>query len=76
MSEPNKPEMKTYQGSCHCGRVRYEVGLDLSGQVSVCNCSICSRAGWMLSFAPADRFKLLAGEDSLQDYQFGKEDPQ
>jgi hypothetical protein len=37
-----------------------------------CNCSICSRAGWLLTFAPAESFRLLGGEDELSDYQFGK----
>ena len=37
-------EMKTYQGSCHCGRVRFEVRTELT-RVSECNCSICRRKG-------------------------------
>jgi len=64
-------EARKYTGSCHCGNVRYEVELEL-GTVIACNCSICSRAGWLLTFVPADKFKLLAGEDSLTDYQFNR----
>lgn len=64
-------ESKTYVGSCHCGKVRYEATTDLA-QVLQCNCSICSRAGYLLTFVPEDQFKLLAGEDSLSDYQFHK----
>lgn len=37
-----------------------------------CNCSICSRAGWLLAFTPTTTFRLLAGQESLSDYQFGK----
>ena len=37
-----------------------------------CNCSHCSRAGWLLSFVPAESFKLLSGEDQLQEYLFNK----
>lgn len=37
-----------------------------------CNCSICSRAGWLLTFVDRDAFRLLDGEASLTDYQFGK----
>jgi hypothetical protein len=65
-------EKKTYSGSCHCGQVRYQVDLDLSGPVISCNCSMCGRSGSMLSFVPASEFKLLSGEDSLTDYQFNK----
>ncbi len=38
-----------------------------------CNCSICSRAGWKLTFVPAGSFTLLRGEDALSDYLFGKQ---
>lgn len=64
-------ELKTYQGSCHCGEVRYEVQADL-GSVISCNCSMCSRAGYLLAFVPEKQFKLLAGKDALRDYQFNK----
>ena len=60
----------TYRGGCHCGAVRYRVDLDLSKPVTQCNCSICSRTGTLLSFAPASSFTLEKGEDSLTDYQF------
>lgn len=63
-------EMKTYRGSCHCGKVRYRVDADLSGPVITCNCSICSRTGTMLTFVPASQFTLEQGEDALTDYQF------
>src|SRR5262245_5204691 len=65
------PESKTYEGSCHCGNVKFEVTTALERVVS-CNCSICSRAGYLLNFVPAERFKLLSGEDSLKDYQFNR----
>jgi hypothetical protein len=61
-----------YQGSCHCGNVKYTVSLDLEKPVLACNCSICGRTGTLLTFVPETQFKLLAGEDALTDYQFGK----
>ena len=60
-----------HSGSCHCGKVRYEVEADL-GSVVACNCSHCARKGLLLTFAPAERFKLIAGEEHLVDYQFNK----
>lgn len=62
----------THRGGCHCGAVRYRVEIDLSGPVTQCNCSICSRTGTLLSFVPAKAFALEKGEDALTDYQFGK----
>jgi hypothetical protein len=37
-----------------------------------CNCSICSRAGWLLAFAKDGDFKLLHADDAVTDYQFAK----
>jgi hypothetical protein len=64
--------VRTHQGSCHCGNVRYEVSLDLEKPVLSCNCSMCGRSGTLLSFVPASEFTLLAGEDALRDYQFNR----
>jgi hypothetical protein len=61
-----------YAGGCHCGKVRYEVEMDLSKPVIACNCSMCGKKGTLLSFAPATSFKLLAGEDSLTSYKFNR----
>lgn len=64
-------EAKTYTGGCHCGAVKYRVTLKLEGAIS-CNCSICSRTGTLLAFAPAAQFRLERGDDAVTDYQFGK----
>jgi hypothetical protein len=65
------PEAKTYTGSCHCGRVRYDATLDLA-QVIECNCSHCQRKGLLLTFVPSSQFTLRSGEQELADYQFNK----
>ena len=62
-------EAKTYAGSCHCGKVTYDVSIDL-GNVIACNCSICRRTGSLMAFVPAADFQLLSGENEQTDYQF------
>lgn len=64
--------MTHYTGSCHCGRVRYTADLDLSKPVFECNCSHCSRKGFLLSFIPALSFELLSGDADLTEYRFNK----
>jgi len=60
----------THSGGCHCGRVRFEVIAPKRLKVSECNCSICGKAGYLHLVVPADRFKLLSGNDTLRTYSF------
>jgi hypothetical protein len=61
-------QARTYQGGCHCGAVRYEVDLDLTGGASRCNCTICTMKGAIGVTVKPDAFRLLAGDDKLTDY--------
>lgn len=62
--------LKTYQGSCHCGAVRFEAELDLEQSTYRCNCSICRRTRFWPAVAREDGFRLVAGEVELTRYQF------
>ncbi|MGA2398084.1 MAG: GFA family protein [Steroidobacteraceae bacterium] len=62
---------ETHSGGCQCGKVRYEVQMDI-GEVLACNCSRCGRLGSLLGFAPASQFKLLSGEADLTKFEFNK----
>ena len=61
----------TYTGGCHCGKVRFQVKAEIKA-LNSCNCSICARMGWLLTFVPAEQMTILSGADALTDYQFGK----
>jgi hypothetical protein len=50
--------------------VRFEVLAPARIQVSECNCSICSKSGYLHLVVPADRFTLLRGRDVLTSYSF------
>lgn len=60
-----------YQGSCHCGKITFEVEGELTGAIA-CNCSICSRKGSLLWFVPRDQLRLLTSEQDLATYTFNK----
>ena len=62
--------MITHAGGCHCGQVRFEVLAPENLEVSECNCSICSKSGYLHLIVPADRFKLLSGQKVLKTYSF------
>lgn len=59
-----------YKGSCHCGKVSYEAELE-PGPAMECNCSICSRKGYLLWFTSRSNLHILSGEDNLSVYTFG-----
>jgi hypothetical protein len=46
--------MRTYQGSCHCGALRFEVGLDLAAGTAKCNCNYCAKSRFWLARADPD----------------------
>lgn len=56
-----------YKGSCHCGKVAFEVEGELD-QVVACNCSICQRKGSLLWFVARDKLHLLTPEANLKTY--------
>ena len=58
-------------GSCHCGRIKFELEGEIN-QVMDCNCSLCRRRGGLLFFVPRDKLKLLTPEADLGTYQFNK----
>jgi centromere protein V len=60
----------THTGGCHCGRVRFEVIAPAILDVSDCNCSICSKSGYLHLTVPRSRFRLLQGAQDLTSYQF------
>lgn len=61
-----------YQGGCHCGAVRFQVTVN-NHKVDDCNCSICSKKGFLHLIVTQDKFKLLQGEEVLKTYKFNTE---
>lgn len=60
-----------YRGSCHCGRVAFEVEGTLEGALA-CNCSMCQRKGSLLWFVPREQLTLLTPDADASTYLFNK----
>ena len=62
--------MQKYQGSCHCGRVSFE----LEARIAVateCNCSICRKKGAVWHATDDAHLRIVSGQANLGLYQFG-----
>jgi hypothetical protein len=62
-------KVQTFSGGCHCRRVRFRVTASLD-RVTDCNCSICSKKGFLHLIVPREQFELLSGADALSTYRF------
>jgi hypothetical protein len=58
---------QTYTGSCHCGKARFEVDVDLD-HLRVCDCSMCRRRGGFNYRVPSEDFRLLTPLEELSLY--------
>jgi hypothetical protein len=60
----------TYEGSCHCGKVRFEIDTDVTPALR-CNCSLCRRRGALMTpVFTRSNLRIISGSDDLAVYQF------
>lgn len=67
--------MNSHTGSCHCGKVVFEIPENL-GDVRFCYCQTCRKlngsAFSSVAMVPASEFKILKGETELVTYESTK----
>jgi hypothetical protein len=61
----------SYRGSCHCGRIAFEVEGTIERAMS-CNCSLCQRKGGLMWFVPREKLRLLTPDENASTYTFNK----
>ena len=59
-----------HKGGCHCGGVAFEVRTAPEVELIDCNCSMCSKTGYLHLIVPKKDFKLVRGEKVISTYQF------
>ena len=60
----------THRGSCHCGAVVVEAAAPPDIEAYECNCSMCERTAFLHLIVPAERFRLVSGNEALTTYTF------
>src|SRR5581483_2140289 len=58
---------KISRGGCHCGAVAFEVE-GRPERAEQCNCSICSKKGYLHWIVPRESFHLLTAMENLATY--------
>lgn len=59
------------RGGCHCGAVRFEALIrEPRPELLDCNCSMCSKTGFLHLIVPHEDFTLVSGESALTSYRF------
>ena len=58
-----------YQGGCHCGKIAFKVEGEIQSVIE-CNCSICTKRGYILWFVPREKLYLTTPENNLATYKF------
>lgn len=59
------------KGSCHCGGIAFEAEGDFSTALE-CNCSHCSRKGYLLAFIPRDGLTITTPAETMSTYRFNR----
>ena len=62
---------RDYDGSCHCGSIRFKAKLDVDDAI-VCDCSICTKKGSIVVRIEEADFQLLSPLSELSLYTFNK----
>lgn len=63
---------RTLSGGCHCGAVRFDFAFDGAvAELLDCNCSICSRTGFLHLIVQHADFRLLTPVSAMTSYRFG-----
>jgi hypothetical protein len=61
--------MPQYQGSCHCGTVRFTLRAELV-ELTTCDCSLCVKKNALMTKVHESALTISAGEEALSLYQW------
>jgi len=62
--------MVEHLGSCHCAKLTFKVEAPAEITAFECNCSVCTKSGYLHLIVSANQFQLLSGSEFLTTYRF------
>lgn len=72
-TELKMTDLQTYRGNCHCGGFVYQVKLPEITSVLECDCSICTKKGYLWVFPGEEaEFTVVKDDGILTEYTFGE----
>ena len=48
----------TIKGSCHCGKVAFEINAEIPATLTRCTCSFCAKRGTLYAYFEPAQFRL------------------
>ena len=57
------------KGKCHCGSIKFSINTKIR-DLRRCNCSMCSRKGFVMGTALIDQLTITSGEKKLTSYKW------
>ena len=57
------------KGKCHCGSIKFEINTKIRG-LRRCNCSMCSRKGFVMATALINELSITSGKQFLNTYKW------
>ncbi len=66
----NKKRVMIYNGSCHCKAVTFQVEAPDEIDAEDCNCTICTKTGFLHLIVPKNKFTLLTGKSNITTYTY------
>ena len=61
--------MRTFEGSCHCGAVQFQVTAPVA-ELTTCDCSLCKMRNAVMLKVPEHALTIRQGEEALTLYQW------
>jgi hypothetical protein len=69
MPQQKDEQLRTFEGSCHCGGVQFQIYAAVT-ELTTCDCSLCKMRNALMLKVPEAALTVLQGREALTLYQW------